>query len=59
MSQCEKKYHDGVLGLMRAAIAKNRVRVVAKKRILTGLQSRLESTKAAESQQVKGGNDKV
>jgi len=55
MSQCEKKYHDGVLGLMRAAIAKNRVRVVAKKRILTGLQSRLESTRAAETQQVMSG----
>jgi len=55
MSKSEKKYHDGVLGLMRATIAKNRVRPVARKRILTGLQSRLESSRATEQQQVMSG----
>jgi len=55
MSPCEKKYHDGVLGLMRAAIAKNRARPVASKRILTGLQSRLEASRATEQQQVMSG----
>ena len=54
MPPCDKKYNDGVLGLMRTAIAKNRVRVVAKKRILSGLQSRLE-TRATEQQQVMSG----
>jgi hypothetical protein len=46
-SQPEKRYNDGVLGLMRATIAKNRARPIYKKRILTGLQSRLECTREA------------
>ena len=44
----EKKYHDGVLCLLRGVIEKTRVRQVHKKRILTGLQSRLESTRATQ-----------
>ena len=51
----EKKYHDGVLTLLRGVIEKTRVRQVCKKRILTGLQSRLESTRATQQQEVMSG----
>jgi hypothetical protein len=51
----EKKYHDGVLRLMRGAIQSHRVRPVLKKQILTGLQSRLASTRAIQSQEVFSG----
>ena len=53
-SQPEKRYNDGVLGLMRAAIAKNLARPVYKKRILTGLQSRLECTRETQKQVASG-----
>ena len=53
--QPEKKAHDGVLCLLRACIEKNRVRHVCKKRILTGLQSRLESTQATQKQETMSG----
>ena len=51
----EKKYHDGVLRLMRGAMDGHRVRPVLKKQILTGLQSRLASTRAVQKQEVFSG----
>ena len=51
----EKKYHDGVLRLMRGAIESHRVRPVLKKQMLTGLQSRLASTRAIQQQEVFSG----
>ena len=51
----EKKYHDGVLCLLRGVIEKTRVRQVHKKQILTGLQSRLESTRATQQVETMSG----
>jgi len=51
----DRKYHDGVLCLLRSVIAKNRVRHVGKKKILTGLQSRLESNRVIQQQEVTSG----
>ena len=51
----DRKYHDGVLCLLRAVIAKNRVRHVGKKKILTGLQSRLESNRVTQQQEITSG----
>ena len=51
----EKKYYDGVLCLLRGVIEKTRVRQVHKKRILTGLQSRLESTRATQQVETMSG----
>jgi hypothetical protein len=50
---CEKKYHDGVLHLLRAVIDKQRVGPVCKKVILSGLQSRL--TRVIQQKEVMSG----
>lgn len=51
----EKKHYDGVLCLLRTVIEKSRARPVCKKNILTGLQSRLESTQATKKQETASG----
>jgi hypothetical protein len=50
---CEKKYHDGVLHLLRAVIDRQRVGPVCKKVILSGLQSRL--TRVIQQKEVLSG----
>ena len=50
---CEKKYHDGVLHLLRAVIDKQRVGPVCRKVILSGLQSRL--TRVIQQKEVMSG----
>ena len=52
---CEKKYHDGVIRLLQSVIQKKKVRPVAKKTILTGLQSRLECTRVTQQREVMSG----
>ena len=52
---CEKKYHDGVIRLLQSVIQKKTVRPVAKKTILTGLQSRLECTRITHQREVTSG----
>jgi len=55
MQACEKRYHDGVLRLLRSVIDKKKIAPVAKKAILTGLQSRLESTRVTQQREVTSG----
>jgi len=52
---CEKKYHDGVLRLLQAVLHKKKEVPVAKKTILTGLQSRLECTRVTQQREVMSG----
>ena len=52
---CEKKYHDGVVRLLQSFIQKKKIAPVAKKTILTGLQSRLESTRITHQREVTSG----
>lgn len=52
---CEKRYHDGVIRLLQSVIQKKKVAPVTKKIILTGLQSRLESTRVTHQREVMSG----
>jgi hypothetical protein len=52
---CEKKYHDGVVRLLQRVIQNEKIAPVAKKTILTGLQSRLESTRVTQKSEVMSG----
>jgi len=52
---CEKRYHDGVIRLLQSVMQKKNVAPVTKKNILTGLQSRLESTRVTHQREVMSG----
>jgi hypothetical protein len=52
---CEKKYHDGVIRLLKTVMQKKKVAPVTKKTILTGLQSRLECTRVTQQREVMSG----
>ena len=55
LQACEKKHHDGVIRLLQSVIQKKNVAPVAKKAILSGLQSRLESTRVTQQREVLSG----
>ena len=52
---CERKYHDGVVRLLQRVIQKKQIAPVYKRAILTGLQSRLESTRVTQQREVMSG----